>query len=189
MFFSKSVKTKEAKANRNKYRGKNGDPHQNTGYPLRIKVHKEVGVDQNSRSGRGQNGGVEFQNSCVDQEEHRICKRKACGSDGIIPLALLALIEQEPIGNIHDRQDHVEGQAANAPVELRIASLCPCKHNAKAKKVADVGKVYVKVPTEQIDVIKNAKAGNAAHKGKRSINCLIDQLCGSVLIICILLFF
>lgn len=63
------------------------------------------------------------------------------------------------------------------------------KHNAKAKKVADVGKVYVKVPTEQIDVIKNAKAGNAAHKGKRSINRLIDQLCGSVLIICILLFF
>jgi hypothetical protein len=48
------------------------------------------------------------------------------------------------------------------------------KHNANAKKIADVCKVNVKIPTKEIDVIKNAKACNTAYKTECAINGLKD---------------
>lgn len=58
------------------------------------------------------------------------------------------------------------------------------KHNTKAKEVADVSKVHVKVhveiPAEHLDVIKNSEASNASYKSESAINRLINQLRCSV---------
>jgi hypothetical protein len=40
--------------------------------------------------------------------------------------------------------------------------------------------VYVEIPTDSIDVVKDSNARNAAHKAKCAINRLIDQLYRSV---------
>jgi hypothetical protein len=53
-------------------------------------------------------------------------------------------------------------------------------HHAKAKEIADVGEVNVKIPTDRADVVKNSKAGDEAYETKRAINGLENKLCGSV---------
>ena len=73
-----------------------------------------------------------------------------------------------------------ERKSRNVAILLLFCRLDQCgKHNAKAKKIADVCKVNVKIPTKEIDVIKNAKAGNTAYKTECAINGLKDQLCCS----------
>jgi hypothetical protein len=54
------------------------------------------------------------------------------------------------------------------------------KHHAEAKKIADVGKVNVEIPTYRVDIIKNSRACDNAHESERAIDSLIDQLSGSV---------
>jgi hypothetical protein len=40
----------------------------------------------------------------------------------------------------------------------------PSKHNAKAQEIANVCKMHVKIPADLLNVVKNAKATNTAHK-------------------------
>ena len=54
------------------------------------------------------------------------------------------------------------------------------KHNTDAKEIADVGKVYVEIPTDHIDVIKDTERSNAAHQSECAINCVKNELCRSV---------
>ena len=54
------------------------------------------------------------------------------------------------------------------------------KHNAKAKKITDVGKMHVEIPTDHIDVIKNSETRNASDKAERAIKGLENKLCCSV---------
>ena len=54
------------------------------------------------------------------------------------------------------------------------------KHNTNAKEIADVCKVHIKIPTEQVDVVKNSETCNTSYKPECAINCVENQLCGSV---------
>ena len=73
------------------------------------------------------------------------------------------------------------GSSSNVAVLLLLDRLDQaCKHNTKAKEIADVSKVHIEIPAEHLDVIKDAETRNASYKSEGAINGLIDQLCCSV---------
>jgi hypothetical protein len=53
-------------------------------------------------------------------------------------------------------------------------------HNTEAKKITDVGKVNVKIPTNRFDIIKNSKARNASNQTERAIDSLENKLYCSI---------
>ena len=44
----------------------------------------------------------------------------------------------------------------------------------KAKEIADIGKVYVKIPADHFDIVKNTKTCDNPYQSKRAINGLIN---------------
>jgi transcriptional regulator of met regulon len=54
------------------------------------------------------------------------------------------------------------------------------KHNTDAKKITDVGKVNVKIPTDCVNIVKNSQTCNNTHESKRAVNGVKNQLCCSV---------
>ena len=220
LFLTDPIKAEEHKSNRDKYYGKNTDPHKNARNAVRVKVYKEIGVNKRGGRGRNKDRRIKLQDNCLNKKEDRIGKRERNGSDGIVPLRFLALVEQEEIQDIHNGKNDVEQKTTDAPVELRITSCRACEHNVKdkegkqnaehtdklqkrrrrnctilflfdrldqrgehnadAKKVTDIGEVYVEIPTDHMDVIKDTKACDTAHKAERAINGLENELRGSV---------
>ena len=89
---TQSVNTEEQIADRNKRHRKNPYPHKNAGNTLRIKVYKEVGIDERRSCRRDQNGSIKLQDDCLNRKECDIRNRERDGSDGIIPPALFAFI-------------------------------------------------------------------------------------------------
>ena len=218
--FTKLVKSKEDKSNRSKRNGKDADPHQNTGCALRVKIYEEVGVDQRCLRVGDQNRSIKLQDHCLNEQEDHVSERETDRGNGIIPLSLFALTEQEPVSDIENRKNHVEAKAADAPVCLGIAPLGTCKHNVKhkegqqnaehadefehgcngdvavlfllcrlnqrrkhytkAQKVTDIGEMYVEIPTDHLNVIKDTKACDNTHKSEGTIDSLENKLRCSV---------
>ncbi len=131
---SQPIKPKEGKSNRSKYHAKNADPHKNARGTLRIKIYKEIRIDERRACGGDQNGGNKLQNDRLDKKEYCVYKRKRDRSEGIIPLHFLALVKQEPVGYVENGKHDVEAQAANTPVCLGIAPFCAGKHNVEYKE-------------------------------------------------------
>ena len=163
---------------------------------------------------------IKLQYGCLDKKEHRISKWEADRNEGIIPLAIFAFTEQEPVCYVKDGKNNVEYKASDSPVCLRIASLCArkhnvehkerkkntkhayklkdgrngneavffflcglnkrCKHNANAKEVTDICEMNVEIPTNYVNVIKDSKTRNKAHKSERTVNSLENKLRCSV---------
>ena len=48
------------------------------------------------------------------------------------------------------------------------------QHNANAKEITDVREVYVKIPANRLDVIKDSQACNQAHKAECAVDGLIN---------------
>jgi hypothetical protein len=155
----------------------------------------------------------------LDQKEDHVTNGEADGNEGVIPFALLTFAEQEPIRNVQDGKNDVEGEAADSPVCLRIAACRACEHkveyeegqkdaehtdklqygssldiavlflfrrldqasehNAEAEEIADIGKVYVEIPTDRMDIVKDTRRCNAAYESKRTIDRVKNELCGS----------
>ena len=130
-FFSDAVQAEEQVSYRNKCYGKNADPHQNAGYALGFQVYKEVGIDQRGGCGGYQNGSVELQNDCLNQEEDNVSKGECGGSEGIIPLSLFPLIEQKPVNNVQNGKRNMENQAAHTPVCLGITAFRTGQHDVE----------------------------------------------------------
>ena len=114
----------------------------------------------------------------------------------------------------------METKAANAKIQLRIATCCTCKHNieyeegeqdaehtdkfeygccgniavvflscglyqcgkhdTQAKEIAEVREMDIKIPAQIGEIIKESQACDHADESQCAINCLINQLCGSV---------
>ena len=212
--FAKFVKTEENETDGHKCCSENAYPHEHTANTLSIEVYEEIGVDEGRGGGGDEDGGVELQNDGLNEQEDDIGKGEGNGSDGVIPLAFFALIEQKPVGYVHDGEHNMECKAADSPVCLRISSFCTgqhdvenkeseqnaqhtykfqngycgniaigaflCgldksgEHNGYAKEIADIGEVDVEVPANNIDVIKDAEAGNAANKTEGAVKGLIN---------------
>ena len=128
---SQFVQPEEQESDNDECCGEDTDPHKNAGNTLRIKIDKEVRVDKGGGGRRNQNRGVKLQNDRLNQQEDHISKGEGDGNEGIIPLALFALVEQEPVCNVHDGQHHMGQKAADAPVCLRITACSACEHNVK----------------------------------------------------------
>ena len=54
------------------------------------------------------------------------------------------------------------------------------EHNAEAEEVTDIGKMYVEIPTERGDIIKDTLGCHAAYEAECTIDGLKNELCGSV---------
>ena len=54
------------------------------------------------------------------------------------------------------------------------------KYHANAKEMTDIDEVYVKIQTDRMNIIKNSKTCNNAHKTERAIDCPENKLCYSV---------
>ena len=54
------------------------------------------------------------------------------------------------------------------------------KHNTNTKKVTDIGEVYVKIPSNRVDIIEDSEACDDANESKRAIDRLENKLCGPV---------
>ena len=62
--------------------------------------------------------------------------------------------------------------------ELR--SYMPHGQQTKAKVIAQIGEIDIKIPTNHIDIVKDSKACNTTHQTKGAVYCLINDLCCSV---------
>ena len=100
LFLSNPVQAEEQEANSHKGNEQNADPHQNTGNTLGIQIYKKIRIDQGGSGSGDQNGGVELQNGCLDQQEQNVSKGEGNGCEGVIPLSLFPLIEQKPVNNV-----------------------------------------------------------------------------------------
>jgi hypothetical protein len=91
-------------------------------------------------------------------------------------------VEHEEGEKYSEHSDKLEkGSGGNVAVLLLFCRLDKGgKHHAEAKKIADVGKVNVEIPTYRVDIIKDSRACDNAHESERAIDSLIDQLSGSV---------
>ena len=50
------------------------------------------------------------------------------------------------------------------------------EHNTDAKKIADVCEMYVEIPTNGVDVVKDSKTCDTSYKPKGAINCVELQV-------------
>ena len=134
VFLPQLIKAKEQVSHSGKGHRENRDPHQDTGDTLGIQIHEEVGIDQGGSGSGNQNRGIKSQNNRLDQQEDHVGNGETDGGDGVIPLTLSALTEQEPVGNVQNGQGNVEQKASDSPVELRIAAFGPRQHNVEHKE-------------------------------------------------------
>jgi hypothetical protein len=132
--YSKATFTVKCKSDHDEYYGKNRNPHKHAADALRINIHEEIRINKGSGGCGNEDRGVELQDHSLDKKEYRISQGKTDGSYGIIPLSLLALIEEEPIGNVHNGKNDVEKKTSDTPVELGIASRSSGKHEIEHKE-------------------------------------------------------
>ena len=128
---TKLIKPEENESDSNECDGKDSDPHKHTANTLCINVYKKVGIDERSGSGGNENGCIKLKDKSLNKKENNVSKGECDGSDGIDELALLTLVEEEPIKYVHDRKNYVEKKATDAPVCLRITALGTCEHNVE----------------------------------------------------------
>jgi hypothetical protein len=78
-----------------------------------------------------------------------------------------------------DKFEH--GSSGNVAVALLLCRLDKSgKHHAEAKKIAEVGKVNVEIPTDSADVVEDSEAGNCTNEPECTVNGLKNKLCCSV---------
>ena len=153
-FLLKPVKAKEQVSHYDKCYRENTDPHQHSGNTLRFQIDKEVRIDQGGGGSGDQNRRIELQNNCLNHEEDHISKRERGRCDGVIPFALLALVKQEPVSDVHNRKHNMGQKAANAPVCLRIAAFCAGKHDVEHQKCQQ--------NSQNSDKLQHRSSGNIA---------------------------
>ena len=71
-FLLEPVQAKEQVSNSDKRHRKNADPHKNAGNTLRIKINKEVRVDEGCGCSRNQNRRIKLQDECLNKKENYI---------------------------------------------------------------------------------------------------------------------
>ena len=121
---------------------------------MRFDIQKEIGIDQGSRCGGDKDRGVKSQNCRLSEYENYVYKREANRNDGVIPLGLFSFIEQKPVGYVHNGENDVEAKAADAPIELRIATGRACEHNVEHKECEQ--------NTEHTDKLQHGCRGDVA---------------------------